>query len=317
MVTVHMAVYNTPAELLRESIGSILRQTLRDFEFLIVDDGSSEPETVAELERQAASDDRIRLEKSPHVGVTRMLNLGLAKASRELIARQDADDWSDPERLERQTDFLRGHPEMALCGSNAWSHRHDGAPLWKTQLPEAAREVDAAFWRQNPFVHGSTMFRAAAARKLGGYRDDFPCAPDYDFLWRLADTGGAVNLPEPLYHYRYSKGSVSVRRAAEQARVHRASQILAMARRLGQAPADCDPERALATAEREMQAAGGALRAALKQADHRMLAGDTWGSGRVFCELLASHAATPLAWGKLLRWALFSSVPPVRRMCFR
>jgi hypothetical protein len=158
------------------------------------------------------------------------------------------------------------------------------------------------------------MFRTAAAREEGGYREEFPCAQDYDFFWRLADARGAANLPQPLYHYRYTGGSVSVQRAGEQARAHRAAQILAQARRLA-APANVGC--ALTQADREVEANGGVLRAALKQADHRMLAGDTWGAYRAFFEGVASHPASPLAWGKLLRWALFSSLPPARKMCFR
>ena len=164
MVTVHMNVFDTPAGLLRQAIESIRSQTLRNFEFLIIDDGSQYPRTLAELKRQAAADSRIRLEMNPHAGVSRALNRGLALAARSLIARQDADDWSEPERLERQVAFLAEHPQLAVCGSNAWTHRHDGRRLWPTRLPQTSEQIRAACWRQNPFVHGSTMFRAAAAR---------------------------------------------------------------------------------------------------------------------------------------------------------
>ena len=315
MVTVLMAVYDTPAPLLRQAIESIRRQTFRDFEFLIFDDGSRDPHTLRELERQAAADRRICIQTGAHAGLTRKLNRGLTLAARPLVARQDADDWSDPERLERQVAFLTAHPRLVLCGSNAWTHRHDGRRLWPTRLPETADQIRGAFWRQNPFVHGSTMFRTAAAREAGGYREEFPCGQDYDFFWRLADARGGANLPQPLYHYRFSSGSVSVQRAGEQARAHRAAQILALARQRA-VPAE-DVKRALVLADRDVKASSELLRAALKQADHRMLAGDTWRAGRVFAELLASHPMSPLAWGKLLRWALFSSLPPARKMCFR
>lgn len=314
MVTVHMNVYDTPAGLLRQAIDSIRRQTFRDFEFLIVDDGSRDSQTLRELERQAAADRRIRLERGAHAGVPRMLNRGLALAARPLVARQDADDWSDPERLEQQVAFLAAHPRLVLCGSNAWTHRNDGRQLWPTRLPETEDQIRQAFWRKNPFVHGSTMFRTAAARELGGYREAFPYASDYDFLWRLAEVGGAVNLPQPLYHYRYSSGAVSVHRAGEQARAHRAAQILAQSRWLA-IPEDV--ERALDLADETVGTGAGVLQAALKQADHSMLAGDCGSAGRAFAALVAAHPGTPLAWGKLARWAVFSALPPARRMCFR
>jgi len=312
-ITVVMAVRDTPPDMLRQAIESIRRQTLREFEFLIFDDGSERRETCAELERQAAADSRVRLVRGPPRGLTATLNCGLALATGELIARQDADDWSDPDRLEEQAAFLAQHPQIALCGSNAWTHRYDGRPLWATRLPEGAEAIRAALWKGNPFVHGGTLFRAAVARGLGGYREEFPSAQDYDFFWRLSDAGGAANLPQPLYHYRYNSEAVSARRAAEQARVHRAAQLLAEARRAGVVE---DVAGALARAGREIEDAG-PLRTRLKQIDHRLLAGDFGAAGRAYAELLTAHPASRLAWGKLLRWAVFASVPPAREWCFR
>jgi len=312
MVTVLMAVRDTPAEMLRQAIASIRQQTWRDFEFLILDDGSQQLDTLAELERQAAEEPRIRFELRAPCGLTRTLNRGLQLAEGDVIARQDADDWSEPQRLERQVAFLREHRDVAMCGSNAWTHRQDGRPLWPTRLPENGAAVRQALWHGNPFVHGSTMFRRAVARSLGGYREEFPCAQDYDFFWRLSDAAGAANLAEPLYHYRYNRGAVSARRAAEQGRAHRAARILAEARRSG------DTENVgAALAAAEVQNDAEPLRAALKEIDHQLLAGDLRTAGRAYAELLLAHPDKGLAWGKLLRWAVYSSVPPAREWCFR
>jgi len=312
-VTILMAVRDTPAAMLRQAIDSIRRQTLQDWEFVILDDGSEQRETCAELERQAAADSRIRLERGPARGLTPTLNLGLALAGGDLIARQDGDDWSEPNRLECQMEFLREHPHTGFCGTNVWTHQQNGRPLWATRLPESAVAVHEALRRGNPFVHGSTMFRSAAARALGGYREQFSCAQDYDFFWRLSDVYGGANLPEPLYHYRYTAGAVSARRAAEQARSHRAAQVLAEARRRGME----DVADAWALAESEAQSGLGLLRAALRQIDHRMLAGDIGAAGRAYVQVLAAHPASRLALGKLLRWAVFSVAPPAREWCFR
>lgn len=312
-MTVLMAVRDTPAEMLRQAIESVRSQTLREFEFLILDDGSEELETRGELKRQAADDERIRLLRGAPCGLTRALNRGLALAEGELIARQDADDWSEPDRLERQAAFLDAHPQIAVCGSNAWTHRHDGCPLWATRLPEGVAEVREALWKGNPLVHGSTLFRSSVARQLGGYREEFRCAQDYDFFWRLSDAAGAANLSEALYHYRYNGGAVSALRARGQAQAHRAAQLLAEARRSG---ADEDVAGALALAERELSEAG-ELRTALKQIDHRLLAGDFGGAGWAYAQLLAAYPASWLAWGKLLRWAVYAGLPLVRERCFR
>ncbi len=313
MVTVLMAVRDTPAGMLRQAIDSIRGQTLRDFEFLILDDGSERRETSEELERQAGADSRVRLVRGPPRGLTATLNCGLALAESKLIARQDADDWSEPHRLERQVTFLLDHPQIALCGSNAWTHRNNGRPLWATRLPESAAAIREALWEGNPLVHGVTLFRTDVARGLGGYRKEFPCAQDYDFFWRMSDAGGAVNLPEPLYHYRYNTGAVSAGRAAEQARAQRAAQILAKARRSGEVENVAD---ALARAERELANAG-PLPSELKQIDHRLLAGDCGAAGRAYAKLLTTHPGSGLAWGKLLRWAVFAAVPQAREWCFR
>ena len=312
-ITVLMAVRDTPPEMLRQAIDSIRCQTLREFEFLILDDGSKRLETCVELERQAAADSRVRLMRGSPRGLTATLNRGLSLAAGEWIARQDADDWSEPDRLRRQAAFLDSHPQIAVCGSNAWMHRNDGRPLWTTRLPEGAAAIREALWTANPFVHGSTLFRAGAARELGGYHEEFLSAQDYDFFWRLSDAGGAANLPETLYHYRYNAGAVSARRAAEQTRVQWAARILAEARR---SAAVEDVAGALARAGRELEDAG-PLRMALKQIDHRLLAGDFSAAARAYAELLRVHPASGLVWGKLLRWAVFTAVPPAREWCFR
>lgn len=163
-VTVLMAVHDTPAELLDQAIHSIRSQTFDALEFLILDDGSRQESTRAALREHAAADPRIRILWEPHRGLTRTLNRGLATARGEWIARQDADDWSDGTRLERQLEFLASHPECGLCGTAAWAHRHDGKPLWQVPMPASHTEIRAAFSGRNPFVHGSTMFRAKTSR---------------------------------------------------------------------------------------------------------------------------------------------------------
>ena len=223
-ITVLMAVHDTPPGLLDQAVQSIRSQTFGDFEFLIVDDGSRREATRAALRHHTASDPRIRLLREPHRGLTRTLNRGLDAARGQWIARQDADDWSDAGRLECQLAFFDRHPDHGLCGTAACTHRQDGRPLWAVPMPGSTAEILEAFPTRNPFVHGSTMFRAEGARALGGYRDQFPCSQDYDFFWRLTERESAANLPEALYHYRYTAGAVSVSRAAEQELAHTALQ---------------------------------------------------------------------------------------------
>jgi glycosyltransferase involved in cell wall biosynthesis len=311
-VSVVLPVYDPPLEMLSTAIESILSQTFRDFEFLILDDGSPDEQTRFHLDMWSSRDARLRVFHEPHRGLTRTLNQGLDLARGEFIARQDADDWSEPQRFLRQLEFLRGHPAIALAGTDTRLHRSDGQPLWRLRLPRTTAELSRAFLKSNPFVHGSTMFRRELALRIGGYREQFPCSQDYDFFWRLTEAGGAVNLDEVLYHYRYSAGAISAQRAADQERVQRAARTLAAARQRGETE---DISAAL-------RAAGAgtfsdAFRASLKQADHLMLAGDFSGARRTYLRLLQSHPGSALAWAKIFRMALFAAIPPAGEVSFR
>jgi glycosyltransferase involved in cell wall biosynthesis len=308
-VSVVMAVYDPPLAMLTTAIESILAQTFRDFEFLILDDGSGDQQTRFHLELWSSRDHRVRVFQEPHRGLTPTLNRGLDLARGEFIARQDADDWSEPQRFCRQLEFLRRHPSIALAGTDTQLHRADGRPLWRLRLPRTTAELTHAFLKRNPFVHGSTMFRRDVALRIGGYREQFPCSQDYDFFWRLTEAGGAANLDEVLYHYRYSGGAVSAQRAADQERAHQAAQTLAAARQRGEIE---DIPAALRAA-----AGSDAFRASLKQADHLMLAGDFSGARRSYLRLLQSHPVSGLAWAKLFRLALFAAIPPAREVSFR
>lgn len=308
MVTVLMSVRDTPPELLEAASRSILQQSFADFEFLILDDGSGQEETVAYLE--GLDDPRVRLRREPPRGLTATLNLGLRLARGELIARQDADDWSEPDRLERQAAFLAEHPEHVLVGSAAWTHQHRGARLWKAAMPESHGEILAALWKGNPFFHGAAMFRREAALDAGGYREALSCAQDYDFFWRLAEAGRAANLPEALYHYRYGAGSVSARRAREQDAGQRAARRLARDRLQGL------PEN-VGRALEEAAGESSALAAALKQGDHLTLAGDYAQALRAYGSAIRAQPLAPRGWAKLLRLGVFWSAPFAREACFR
>lgn len=312
LVSVVMSVYDPPPGALDTAIQSIVGQTFRDFEFLILNDGSRNVHIRDHLNRWASKDDRLRVFHEPHRGLTPMLNRGLALARGEFIARQDADDWSEPDRLSCQLRYLRQHPRIALAGTDTQLHCADGKPLWRVRPPRAPADVAQAFSKGNPLVHGSTMFRRELALQIGGYREEFPCSQDYDFFWRLMEVGRAVNLDQVLYHYRYTGGAVSAHRAADQARVQRAARTLAAARKRGEPE---DIQAALEEASDETLSE--AFRASLKQADHLMLAGDFRGARKSYVRLLQSHPSSGLAWAKILRLAVFAALPPAREVSFR
>jgi glycosyltransferase involved in cell wall biosynthesis len=307
-ITVLMTVHDPPAAMLEQAIDSILGQTFSEFEFLILDDGSQCHDVRSCLARRAAEDSRVQISWELHRGISVTANLGLKRARGEFIARQDADDWSEPPRLERQLSFLRANPEIGLCGSNAWRHQQDGTPLWRSRLPLTHDAIVRAFWTGNPFVHGSTMFERKAALAIGGYREEFPCSIDYDFLWRLAETRCVANLPDALYHYRYVPSAISAVRAAVQARGYQAARTLAAARRIG---AREDLDAAFDSADART------TQVLLKQADHLMLAGDYRGAWRMYATSVRSEPASVMAWAKILRCFAFVTFPPAREALFR
>jgi hypothetical protein len=149
---------------------------------------------------------------------------------------------------------------------------------------------------------------------IGGYCPEFRCSQDYDFFWRLSERGGAFNLDAPLYHYRYSVGSISAGKALEQGVAHIAAKALALARRQ---ELSVDPSQALQVARRELAQAGPAYRALLKQADHMMLAGAYRKAARAYLNLLREHPRNPLVWAKIARLGIFVALPPAREVCFR
>ena len=311
-ITVLMAVYNTPPELLTQAVGSILAQTFRDFELLILDDGSTAQATLDRLLQAQDEDSRVRVCWERHRGLTPTLNEGLRRARGEWIARHDADDWSAPERLERQTAYLQAHPETVVVGSAAWMHQHDGTRLWCARFPESGEEIDQALWRGNPFVHGSVLFRKQAALEAGGYREALGCSQDYDFFWRLAEGAKGANLAEPLYHYRFTGGSVSAQKGREQAIAHTAARALALRRQRGQS----ENVNETVLSARRVFPPEAALAGALKQADHLMLAGDYALSAQAYLRLLDAHPFALVVWAKLARLILFRTLPGWRKRLF-
>lgn len=208
-VTVLMPVHNG-RRYLRQAIESILHQSFREFEFLIINDGSSDDSRAIIL---SYDDPRICLIENPtNVGLTKSLNRGLAVARGSLIARQDADDISQSSRLEKQVEFLDNHPQVALLGTqvrtiDGWGRVVRGLP-W----PKAETELGIR-WQlmfDSPLAHTSAMFRREVVwEELGGYSEDFITSQDYELWSRVAVRHGIRNLPDCLVDFRLHSNSVS------------------------------------------------------------------------------------------------------------
>lgn len=213
-VTVLMPVYNAAA-FLPDAVESILGQSLTDFEFLIVEDGS----TDASFELlQNYRDPRIRLvPNGANLGLIASLNRGLDLARGEYVARMDADDISLPERLERQVSFLDAHREVALCGS--WVDAFEGADSTLWAVPSTDAEIKANLLFESVVYHPTVMMRRTlVADPSLRYDPAYPHAEDYEFWCRLASSCQFANITAVLLRYRLHQESVSQRNRELQAR---------------------------------------------------------------------------------------------------
>ena len=230
-VSVVMSVYNG-AGFLHDAVGSILGQTCGDFEFIIVDDGSTD---YSALVLDSYRDCRIkRLSNSRNLGIAASLNRGLAVASADYIARQDADDASLPHRLERQVSYLDQHSTVGLLGTGAYlvDSCGDTIDTWKPRPDNPT--LQQILLTTNCFTHGSVMMRRAALQDAGGfYNDSLSLAQDYDLWLRVAESWDVANVPDLLYKYRHHDRMVSVISRAEQDRYAAQVRQPAVARRLG------------------------------------------------------------------------------------
>lgn len=196
-----MSVYNGE-RFLREAIDSILIQTFTDFEFLVIDDGSTDSSAAI---IQSYSDLRIiYIRNDKNIGLTESLNKGIALAKAELIARMDADDLAYPQRLAKQYEYMMKHPYCALLSS------------WARVISEDKKFVRLERYRSEFYYynltfecwmyHPTVMFRKQPLMMLGGYASQY--SEDFDLFWRISSMFEIGNLAEPLLDYRISKSSL-------------------------------------------------------------------------------------------------------------
>jgi glycosyltransferase involved in cell wall biosynthesis len=205
-VTVLMSVYDGERHL-RESVESILDQTLTDFELLVVDDASTDGSRAIV---DSYGDPRVRvLTNEANVGLTRSLNRGLREAGGAYVARQDADDVSEPHRLERQRDLLDRRPGLALVASHYRRIDENGRHAGDRPVPTETRDIRWRLLFVNAFTHSSVTFRRDVVLELGGYDERFRYAQDFELWSRLARCHAVAAVPETLVSYRRSADSMT------------------------------------------------------------------------------------------------------------
>lgn len=225
-VSVIMAVYNG-ARYLRQAVDSILGQTFADFEFIVLNDGSTDCSLDILHEYQ---DERMRVvDNGENIGLTRSLNRGLRLARAPYVARQDADDMSLARRLETQVRYLEQHRDVAVVGTGVRYIDGENRPLGAVALPE---DPVPKLLSGNQICHGSVMFRRSVVEGAGGYDELFRYCQDYELWLRVARCHGMRNLPEVLYAFRLHEERVGCKKV-EEATLYRF-----LARRLARCQAD-------------------------------------------------------------------------------
>jgi glycosyltransferase involved in cell wall biosynthesis len=188
-----------------EAIESILCQTYRDFELLVLDDGSQDG-TLSVLQRYAKSDDRMRVISRGNKGVAATRRELVEEAEGKLIASMDADDVALPCRLERQVNYMRENSECVAVGSQAYLIDPQGWVLGKTHYPLKHSKIESNLLMRGEmpvtFTHSAMLMHRDAVRDVGNYRLDFGPGEDRDLLIRLSEVGRLANLPVPLVKYR-------------------------------------------------------------------------------------------------------------------
>lgn len=235
-VSVVIPVHNGE-KYLAQAIESVLAQTFRDFELLIVDDGSTDG-SRAIIDHYARRDARIRILSQANRGVSAAGNLGFEKARGEWVSRLDADDLFLPDKLQRQIAFIRQHPDVRIVGTLGYFINHAGriiglvnsdGPFARTEFERMAKRGEPVF-----FVHSSTLMHRQTVLSVGGYREQFVQAEDVDLWLRMAEKGHLLlKMPEPLLLYRLHGESLTMKRNAEQKRCHRWVMACADARSRG------------------------------------------------------------------------------------
>lgn len=210
-VCILMSIYNS-ARYLTEAIDSILDQTLTDFEFLIINDGSTDKSREVVL---SYSDNRIKLiDNETNIGLTKSLNKGLDLALGKYIVRMDADDISLPHRLKTQFEFMEKNPQVDVCGSwyKLFGHRND-----ITRTPVLDREIKGTLFFHNCIAHPAVIIRKNTLNKLKiKYNEDFLQSQDYELWCREIDKLKFANIPEVLIEYRVHENQIGISKRKKQ-----------------------------------------------------------------------------------------------------
>lgn len=221
-VSIVMSTYNENKEELTQSIESILNQTFKEFEFIIILDNPQNQEHIKILNEYVNKDIRIKFFiNEENIGLAKTLNKGIEIAKCKYIARMDADDISLPERLEKQYNILENNKDIDIVSTNKINIDENGAELEKSgSLPTEDKEIKRILEKMSIIVHPSVMFRKDRIEQLGKYRE-FPASQDYDLWLRACNENYKFYIiDEYLIKYRIRSNNISNKNPLKQWVIH-------------------------------------------------------------------------------------------------
>lgn len=208
-ISVLMPVYNG-AKYLDTAIDSVLTQTFKDFEFIIVDDNSTDS-SQGIIKKYLKLDKRlVYIPLKRHVGTSKALNIGLSEANGKYIARMDADDYSYPNRLKYQYKFMETHPEVGVSGGAIEVCDEKLKIRYIRRYPLRDKELRKIIFLYSPFAHPATIWRRSLLEELSGYNENVPLSQDAELYFRIGNVAKFANLKDVLIKLRMHENSSSV-----------------------------------------------------------------------------------------------------------
>lgn len=218
-ISVIMSIYKEPLEWINSSINSILNQTFKDLELIIVNDNPTESKYQIYLECLISRDSRcIVINNDTNLGLTKSLNKGLEFASGNYIARIDADDIAYHDRLERQINFMKNNHRCVACGTWATLINEMGKKKGLWQVPGSYNDLRSSCLFFSPILHPSAMFKRVIDGKEVRYDETMRYAQDYALWATLICSHELRNIEEPLLFYRVSSCQISSKNNIEQSK---------------------------------------------------------------------------------------------------
>lgn len=215
-ISVLMSVYEEDNSILSKCIQSILNQTFKDFEFIIINDGITAKNRDV-LSRFEKNDKRIKVvNNDTNIGLTKSLNKALGISCGKYIARIDSDDYCRKDRLQIQKEFLDQNEQYVICGSSSKEVSDGKIKEQRSRLVLNDNEIRKVMIYMNPFIHSSLMIRAEVLSNLGGYNESFRYAQDYQLIYQLSKFGMMKNLADCLVWRHVSTRQISNKNAVAQ-----------------------------------------------------------------------------------------------------